>query len=177
MSHIVTVKVQSAIWSQSRPLATSWRFRLRFKEWRSSSVARRPEQSFGCRLGNVSGISTRTGPNRGHLRERVNSKWTHFLPTGSLFRLLPPTFEVQVDSPPKPRRLGVPTEPTMHASTWHVDSTSILSRRELAAVLAVAKAKAPRSANSWRNSSFSADVLLRLAGFRIERGSLSRIFF
>jgi hypothetical protein len=53
----------------------------------------------------------------------------HFLPTGSLFRLLPQTFEVHVDSPPKPRRPGVSTESTMHASTWHGDSTSILSRR------------------------------------------------
>jgi integrase/recombinase XerD len=39
----------------------------------------------------------------------------------------------------------------MHASTWHIDSTSILSRRELAAVLADAKAKATKSANAWRN--------------------------
>jgi integrase len=39
----------------------------------------------------------------------------------------------------------------MHASTWHIDSTSILCRRELAAVLADAKAKAAKSANSWRN--------------------------
>ena len=39
----------------------------------------------------------------------------------------------------------------MHASTWHIDSTCILSRRELAAVLADAKAKATKSANAWRN--------------------------
>ena len=39
----------------------------------------------------------------------------------------------------------------MHASNWHIDSTSILSRRELAAVLGNAKAKAAKSANAWRN--------------------------
>ena len=39
----------------------------------------------------------------------------------------------------------------MHASNWHINSTSILSRRELAAVLADAKAKSAKSANAWRN--------------------------
>jgi hypothetical protein len=46
----------------------------------------------------------------------------------------------------------------MHATTWHIDSTCILSRRELAAVLADAKAKATKSANAWRNL-----VVFRLA--------------
>jgi integrase len=81
-------------------------------------------------------------------------KRIHFLPSGSLILLIRPTFEVHVDSRRSRRWPGaafLSAESAMHASTWHIDSTSILSRRELATVLADAKAKAARTANSWRN--------------------------
>jgi integrase/recombinase XerD len=52
-----------------------------------------------------------------------------------------------------------PWEKNMHAMpSWNLDATSILTRRELAAVLADLKAKAPRSTNVMRNL-----VVFRLA--------------
>ncbi len=45
-----------------------------------------------------------------------------------------------------------------HHSSWNLDPTRILTRRELAAVLADAKQKAIRSANAWRNL-----IIVRLA--------------
>ncbi len=43
-------------------------------------------------------------------------------------------------------------------SPWNLDPTRILTRRELAAVLADAKQKAIQSANAWRNL-----IIVRLA--------------
>src|SRR5476651_1207086 len=57
------------------------------------------------------------------------------------------------------RKCSKPRENNMHAMpSWNLDATSILTRRELAAVLPDLKAKASRSTNAQRNL-----VIFRLA--------------
>ena len=89
--------------------------------------------------------------------------WTHFLPSGSVIPLISAAPSALMGIPGLqllPAGIGTMTPETpMHSPPiWDVDQMKILTRTELARVLADAKRQATRSANARRNL-----IVVRLA--------------